>query len=324
MAVPALRALRRALPATRITWAGGPGAQSVLEGLPHRDGVMPAGDRDARGRRAPRRARRLLAALGADAALLLPNSFSSALAARRAGIPVRVGSDLHARRALLTHPVSLPRAPDGALQPRSMVAHYLDLVAPFGARDDGAGLELACTPFDEERATRRLGEAASGRTLVGVNPGAAFGPTKVYPPEYVAAALAQVRSQADALPVVLCGPGEEELAAEVARRLGPPVLSCHEAPPDLGELKALIARLAVLASTDSGPRHVAEALGVPTVVWMGPTDPRWSGHSTARVLRVEHLDCLACHRKTCPIGHPCMRDLDPARVAEAILLALRP
>ena len=84
---------------------------------------------------------------------------------------------------------------------------------------------------------------------------------------------------------VLCGPGEEELGRSVHRLLReptalhdrPPRVGTHEAVPDLGELKALIARCDVLATTDAGPRHVAEALGVPTVVWMGPTDPRWSG-----------------------------------------------
>ncbi len=322
MATPALRALRAALPDTRITWAGGPAAQSVLAGLTTRDGVMPVGEKDARGRRAPFRAGRILKALGADAALLLPNSFSSALAVRRAGIRVRVGSDLHARRALLTAVVRLPKGADGKLVPRSMVDHYLDLAAPFGAVADGRGPELATTAFDDERAARRLADVPTGVPLIGVNPGAAFADTKIYPPERIAAALEAVRGAHPMWPVVLCGPGEEALAADVAGRLGGACTSCHDDPPDLGELKAVLARLTVLATTDAGPRHMAEALGTPTVVWMGPTDPRWSGHSAAQVVRREDLDCLACHQKTCPIGLPCMRELESERVARAVLRLL--
>lgn len=310
MAVPALRALRAALPRTRITWSGGPAAQAVLAGLPFRDGVMPSPPR------------RVLRALRADAALLLPNSFSSAWAVLSAGIPLRVGSDLHARGTLLSDVVALPRAPDGGLLPRSMVEHYLTLVEPFGARPDGAGLELRTEAFDEERAAYRLREVPRDVPLVGVNPGAAFGATKIYPPARIAAALERVRAEQPIFPVVLCGPGEEALAAEVCAGLTGPYLGVQDAVPDLGELKALLGRLTLLATTDTGPRHMAEALGVPTVAWMGPTDPRWSGHSQATLVRKEGLDCLACHKKTCPIGLPCMETLEPEAVAHAILARL--
>jgi len=319
MATPALRALRETWTETRITWAGGPAAQSALEGLPWRDDVMPVGDRDGKGRSAPFRAGRILKALGADAALLMPNSFSSALAVRRAGIPVRIGSSLHGRRALLTHVVPVAKGADGKLAPRTMVDHYLDLVAPLGIPAGVRTPELRTTPFDEERAARRLSDAPRDLPWLGINPGAAFGATKVYPPERIAAAVRAVEAERPVWPVVFCGPGEQGLAAEVARHLAPHVTSCHDDVPDLGELKALLRRMAVLATTDAGPRHVAEALGTPTVVWMGPTDPRWSDHSPATVVRQEGLDCLACHRKACPIGLPCMRELDPVRVARAIL-----
>jgi heptosyltransferase-2 len=98
----------------------------------------------------------------------------------------------------------------------------------------------------------------------------------------------------------------------------------HRRPPDIGELKGLLAASAALLTTDAGPRHLAEALGVPTVVTMGPTDPRWTGHSRARVVRREDLACLGCHHRVCPIEHPCLSDLPPERVAEAVLAALAP
>ena len=153
------------------------------------------------------------------------------------------------------------------------------------------------------------------------NHGAAFGDTKRYPVKHLAEAVAVIRASHDVLPLVLCGPGEEALAAELAACIGECV-STHERIAGIGELKALLARSRVLLTTDAGPRHLAEALGTQTIVWMGPTDPRWSEHSDATVLRNESLPCLGCHLTTCPIGHPCMEQLEPELVAEAALAAL--
>jgi heptosyltransferase-2 len=322
MATPALRALRTALPNTRLTWAGGGVPQQALEGLPWRDDVLSLAGELVKGARAPVRAARQLRRLGADAILLLPNSFSSALAARLAGIPTRVGTPLQRRGLLLTHKVALPLGPDRRLAPRSMRAHYLDLVAPFGAHDDGQGTAAAVTPFDAERAALRLRDLPEGALLVGVNPGAAFGPSKVYPPALLGQALQLLRARTGALPLVLCGPGEAALAREVAAAAGEPCLVTADDPPDVGTLKGLLARCRVLLTTDAGPRHLAEALGVPTVVWVGPTDPRWGEGGRSTVLRVEGLTCLACHEPICPIDHPCMLKLLPERIAEAAQGAL--
>ena len=93
---------------------------------------------------------------------------------------------------------------------------------------------------------------------------------------------------------MFCGPGEERLAAETAEAVGAPCLSLHTDPPSLGELKALLRCLALLCTTDTGPRHIAEAYGIPSIVWIGPTDPRWSEGGRATVLRQDGLDCLGC------------------------------
>lgn len=322
MATPALRALRAALPGTRITWAGGGTPQQALEALPWRDDVLSLAGQLVKGARAPVRAARQLRRLGADAILLLPNSFSSALAARLAGIPTRVGTPLQRRGLLLTHKLSLPLGKDGRLAPRSMRAHYLDLVLPFGAQDDGQGTRVTVTPFDAERAALRLSGVPAGALLVGVNPGAAFGPSKLYPPALLGQALKLLRARTGALPLILCGPGEEALAREVAAAAGEGCLCTAEDPPDVGTLKGLLARCRVLLTTDAGPRHLAEALGVPTVVWVGPTDPRWGEGGRSTVLRVEGLSCLACHLPVCPIDHPCMQKLLPERIAESAERAL--
>ncbi len=323
MATPALRALRTALPATRITWAGGRAAQAALEGLPYRDGVMPIEGRLTHGWGAPWRAARQLRRLEADATLLLPNSFSSALAARLARIPLRVGTRLHGRGMLLKHTVDVPLDPKtDKLAARPMTKHYLDLVAPFGAVDDGKGTEVCATDFDRERAARRLGALPDDARVVAINAGAAYAETKVYPPRRIADAVHLLRKEHDFAPLVLCGPGEEALARATADAIGAEAVSTHADPPDIGELKALLAGAALLLTTDAGPRHLADALGTPTVAWLGPTDPAWSGDSPGAVVRHEVLPCLGCHLKRCPIELPCMELLEPAQVAEVAARAL--
>ncbi len=322
MATVALRALRVALPHARITWAGGAAVCDALDGLTQRDDVMPVAGRMAKGWRAPFRLGRELRRLGPDAALLLPNSFSSALAARLGGVSLRVGTQRDGRRALLTHAVEVPEL-KGKLLPRPMVQHYLDLVAPFGAVSDGRPPQLVVRPFDHERAARRLADLGlANAPLLAVNPGAAFGPSKLYPAPRLAEAVRGLAQHTGWAPLVLCGPGEESLAREVAAAVGPGCAHTAQSPPSLGELKGLLAQARLLLTSDAGPRHVGEALGLATVTWMGPTDPRFSGHSTGRVVRVEELPCLGCHLSRCPIDHPCMKTLPPERIVEAGLAAV--
>ncbi len=322
MATPALSALRTALPAARITWTGGASALGALEGLPGCDDVMPLMAAHLRGMKRLRRTAQAWRRLGPDAILLFPHAPSAVLAAWRSGARVRVGSGRGGTAPLLTRTVSLP-SEGRRLVPRSMVTMYLDLAAPFGAEADGQRPQVVTTPFDEQRAQRRLEALELPPTFFGVNPGAAFGPSKLAPPDVLGAIVRRARDATGAAPLVLCGPGEEALAARVAASIGTGCRSTQEDVPDVGELKALLRRARFLLTVDAGPRHLAEALGTPTVVLMGPTDPRWTEHSRARVIRNEGLDCLGCHEKACPIDHPCMRALPLDRAVEACVEAFR-
>jgi heptosyltransferase-2 len=325
LATPALRALRAALPAARIVWSGRPPALALLDGLPERDAVHEiAPDLDGAWS-GPARLGRAWRDLGADAVLLLPGSRSSAKAAAASGAAVRAGYATHGRASGLTHAWPSPTT-DARRAPVPMRAWYLGLVAPFGARDDGQGLRLATTPAGEAAALARLARAGLREgAFFAVNPGAAFGPSKVYPPRLLSTAVARVREATGLVPLVLCGPGEEALAAQVAALVGPPVASTDAEVARLPELKSLLARAALCVTTDTGPRHVAAAFRVPTVVLIGPTDPTWGAgdDATATVVRVDGLWCLGCHLRTCPVGHPCMERLDPAAVAEACVARAR-
>ena len=91
----------------------------------------------------------------------------------------------------------------------------------------------------------------------------------------------------------------------------------------LGPLKALIRRLELLVTTDTGPRAIARAFGVPTVVLMGPTDPRWTAGDEATDVVIRHdVPCGPCHLPRCPTDHRCMTMISTDEVVAAVLARL--
>ena len=166
--------------------------------------------------------------------------------------------------------------------------------------------------FDHELAG---GYGLGTRDYFAVQHGAAFGPSKEVPIAVLADALARTHHASGWVPLILSGPGEAARGAALSAALPTPHVSTHANPPPVGALKALLAGARVLLTTDSGPRHIAEALNVPTVALLGPTDPAWSEHSRATVLRQVDLDCLGCHARSCPLDHhACMETWDPEQL----------
>ncbi len=209
--------------------------------------------------------------------------------------------------------------------PIPMVAQYLELIAVLGARDDGAGLTLGIPPHVAEGADRDLETLGFARdeSFVAVNPGASFGETKVYPLDLLADALDRLHGELGWKTLVLCGPGEETLADELAAQMKTPVVSSSAQMLGLDRVKRAIERAELLVTTDTGPWHVANAVATPSVVLMGPTDPRYTAAYLERsvVLR-EEVECGPCHLKQCPLDHRCMRMIEPRRVAETAMALL--
>jgi len=160
--------------------------------------------------------------------------------------------------------------------------------------------------------------APEGARLLLVTPGAAFGSSKLWPPEHFARACDALARSHGLLPVIAPAPGEVAIAREVAARTTPPALVIAQPEATLAELKALVARASLLLTNDTGPRQIAIALGRPAVVVMGPTDPRHTAHhlERQRVLR-EEVACSPCHHRVCPIDHRCMTRLAPERAVAA-------
>ncbi|MEX2015073.1 MAG: glycosyltransferase family 9 protein, partial [Candidatus Hydrogenedentales bacterium] len=159
--------------------------------------------------------------------------------------------------------------------------------------------------------------SADGRPLIGIAPGAAWGPSKRWPAERYAAVADRLHDEYDACCILLTGPGEEETRAAVQKAARHPLLEIDSGKPTIATLKAAVSLLDVLVCNDSGPRHVAIAFNVPTVCIMGPTRPIYSTgpYERGALLRVD-VDCGPCQRPTCRTDHRCMTRITPETVAE--------
>lgn len=318
MATPTLTALRAGCPRATITaWARPPVAE-VLARHPALDDILVE---ERRGRHAGVIGRLRLAAdvrrRGFDAALLLTNSFESALVAALAGVPRRIGYRTDGRALLLTVPL---HAPPRARMPH-MTAYYWDLLAPWNLVGDPLAVSLAVTDEERGAARARLSEwgVAPDETLVGMNPGAAYGSAKRWP----AARFAEVarRLIQDGARVILFGSaGERALGDEIAAGLGTAAVNAM-GRTTLREVMALLTWCRHLVTNDSGPMHVAAALGVPVTAVFGPTDPRITGPVGERVTVLRHsVECAPCRYRECPIDHACMTGVSPDEVVRSVRL----
>lgn len=323
MATPALRALRKHFgPQARIVGVGRPYMADVLAGTPWLDELLPY---DPRGKDRSRGSWPLVRRLRAeriDLAVLLPNSFRTALLAHLGGAKQRVGYVRYLRGPLLTTKLLPPRAGRKHV-PCPMVDYYLALACAVGCPEESPRLELATSAADEaaaDRAWRRLGLGSPERAIA-MNSSGAFGAAKLWPVEHFAALAARLAKEADYDVLVVCGPSERPAAERIVQLAAHPrVVSLAEEPLGLGLTKACIRRSRLLVTTDSGPRHFAVAFGVPVVGLYGPTPPLWGENATAQAVHLQvDLDCLGCHRRTCPLGHHrCMRDLSMEQVYRAV------
>jgi heptosyltransferase II len=319
MATPAFRALRKGFPARRMVAVVKPNVAPTLDGAPWFDERIHF---DPRAGRPEERTASVLERLRrekADLAVVLPNSFRSALLAWRAGPRRRVGYARGGRGWLLTDRLFPPRDERGAFKPSPIVDYYREIPRRLGCEDDGPRLELFTTEADEaaaDLAWERLGLRRS-KPVVCLNTGGAYGPAKRWPDEHFANLAKRLVDEAQVAVLVVCGPGERDAARSiVALADRPSVVSLADEPLGIGLSKASIRRSSLLITTDSGPRHFATAFDVPVITLFGPTQISWTLTYHSKSLHLHHpLPCGPCQRPTCPEGHHrCLRDLNPDAV----------
>jgi len=317
MSSPALRALRRLYPDATITLLARTYVASVYDGAPWYDEMIRCEPRGAhKGMTGLFKAAAELRRHRFDLAVVLPNSFSSALMVWLAGIPRRLGYRRDGRGPLLSDTLE-PIRSRGRIIPRNMVDYYLELCHYLGARDYDRHVELFVTESGEHAAERVLADVDPSRPLVGLNPGGAFGSSKCWMPDRFAQVADRLVERYQAQPVLFCAPGESAIAEQVIAAAQHPILWSQG--NDLNTLKSLMRRCTLLVTNDTGARHVAVAFGKPVVVIMGSTSSLYTDANLDKTIIVrKRVDCGPCQRKRCPLDHRCMTAITADDVMAAV------
>jgi heptosyltransferase-2 len=257
---------------------------------------------------------RLLRSRRFDLGILFPNSFGSAWQFFLGGVKRRVGYYKEGRRFLLQAGRERERE-NGKFVPKYTGSYFMDLLDVIGVPPGPLKPTLPVTSEERARAKGALARVPGEGPLVIIAPGAAFGPSKLWPPERFAAVAAALAGQGARI-LISYGPGEGATAAAVGEYATTKGM-------DLGTLKAVYEQAALVLTNDTGPRHIAVALGRPVVCIMGPNDPRYSALPEVEVGEVirEPVDCTPytwpCQLKECPIDHRCMNAITVERVLAA-------
>lgn len=345
MTTPALQRLREARPGAHLTLLTHIKLAGLWRGHPAVDAVMTFDS----GESVFQVARRMRAE-NFDLALVLPNSPRSALEVFLAGIPERIGGAQPWRNCFLTRliparPGAVPMHKRSVAEIKRLITsgaaslekistsahhlhHYLHLVAALGANTEPLA---PCIVVDaaEVDAIRRQFQLPGNTPLFGLNPGAEYGPAKRWPRERFIAAAVELQKRTGCAWLILGGSADVELAGAIAAAL------THHAPrttvfnlagtTSLRELCAVLKACAVVLTNDTGPMHLAAAVGTPVVVPFGSTSPEMTGPGLPGDPRHQLLQsgavCAPCFLRECPVDFRCMNGISVERVVQAVLLA---
>ena len=321
-AMPAVSALSKAEPDAVVDWIVKPAFAELPAYLPCVRRVIPFHDRKLRRPfeffSAFRHLRADLRREPYDAVIDLQGLLRSAIIGRLTGCPVRAGSatprELPAARFYTRHL-------NGPAQPGHAVEVNNALISDFLGRDDlDFSLDL---PVNGPRAARAreivaaaFGSAVPERFVV-VAPGARWD-TKKWPADFFSAVISSLFRRDPGLVFLLAGTKDETADAEaiLAKSEGMPVASiCGET--SVGELLEVIRMSSLVVCNDSGPMHIAAALGVPVVAMFGPTDPVLTGpYCEKKCVFVPEIACIRCFLRYCKDSR-CHFSVDPELVAES-------
>jgi heptosyltransferase-2 len=300
-----------------------------------------------------------------DLALVFPNSPRSAIEVWLAGIPQRIGCARPWRNFFLTQAV-VPRADAVKMRKRSAgeikrlagetqsgagfqpasetiiagkmpaplpVAHqiheYLHLAAALGANPEPVPPQLTVLPEEIAAARNKFGLGKISQPVFGLNPGAEYGPAKRWTVEKFIAAANEIRRRTDCAWLLFGGKADLPITNQIESAIRNPQSAIINlaGKTSLRDLMALLKMCRVLLTNDTGPMHVAAALGTPVVVPFGSTSPELTGPGLPgdprHRLMKSSAPCSPCFLRECPIDFRCMNDISVERVVEEVLQTVR-
>lgn len=316
MSTPALAAIKKSCPDSRISVLVRPPLEGLLKGNPSVDEIILYDKKLYKGPIGLAGLARELRRRRFDRAILLQNAFEAALIAFMAKIPVRMGYSTDGRGMLLTHGVKVARE----TREKHQVYYYLDMLEALGLKSAGEKPRLYPDRSERRDALNLLKEHGIGRgdLVVGINPGAQYGVAKKWYPERYGALADRLIKDFGARILIFGGPGDVAVAGTVeASMKGAPVNLAGKT--SLGGLMALAGMCGLFVTNDTGAMHVAAALGVPTLAVFGSTDPIATGPfgKGCRIVR-NPVYCSPCLKRTCPLKHyRCLESVSVDKVYEA-------
>lgn len=320
-ALPVLTALRRHLPEARIGWVAEEGMAPILQDHPDLDELLVVRLRHWRKSLTGGNLREMGAFFSAldgfapDAVLDLMGNHKAGVISALTLCDRRIGFARKSRRepssAIWINQPVIPRG-----------VHAVDRMLSVL---DALGLPPEPADFGPEKLFREeppeIREIPEGTPFVLLHPGAGWA-NKRYPPAWWGEAARQLHAATGVMTWVAVAPGEEDLAAGVKAAGGDAVRTVPA--PDLPTLAALLRRAQLMMGGDSGPTHLAHALGTPVLMVMGPTDPERHGpYGAPERALFRLLPCSFCYKRFRETK-ACLLEIPPRRVAEraAELLAL--
>lgn len=316
MATPVIADLRKKFPKARITAMCQSNVASLLIGNPHIDEIFkftrPNGflrkqeNRDVIGR---------LRQGKYDLGILLTNSFSSAWWFWRGKVKKRLGFASEWRKFLLTNGLPFPETRGQ----EHLVITYKRMLSPLGIKVSDTSPELFVT--EQERAIVSLilkeNHVPEDAKLIGMNPGAAFGPAKCWLPERFRQVTLRLLEDPKNTILFFGDEGSSLLVKEITQGMPKRVVNLA-GMTKLRELVALIERCDVFLTNDSGPMHIAAAVRTPLLALFGSTSDVATGPYLFGKVIHKHVACSPCYLRTCPIDFKCMKSIEVDEVVQEL------
>ena len=303
MSVPAVRAIKNGRPDVHVTIAAPDKIAAMWKLIPEVNAIIALPEDSLLSV-----VRLLRRQMPFDVAILFPNSLRVALETSLSGIPRRVGYRGHWRSWLVNQIVREPRKPG---PPEHHSLRFLRIAGECGA--ETSNMELP-----KPNQTPNI----KHQTLIGLCPGAEYGPAKRWLPERFAEAAAKITAQSSAQWILLGTKNDAAIGEQIAAAIGDHCVN-RIGQTTLDQLIAELRQCRLLLTNDTGTMHLAALLGVPVVAIFGSTEPRLTGPlGNGHIVLRHHVECSPCFLRECPIDFRCMKAVSADEVARAVLSML--